>query len=144
MLQILCGLLFRGNMKYPCPFCLFDSYSSDRYNKEVWPSRTSFELQSFGVIRTPLISPDDIILPVLHIKLGLFKQFVKWMDKTTKAFEKIISFFSKIVTRKNSKWHICRSANRLSHRFYRVFLTSSCHGKNDSRINFDGFYSRFG
>ena len=43
--------------------------------------------------------------------------------------------FSKIVTKKNSKWHICRSANRLSHQFHRVFLTSTCQGKNYSWIN---------
>ena len=66
---------------------------SDYYNREIWPSTTSFELQSFGAIHIPPFSTGDIILPVLHIELGLFKQFVKWMDKTTVVFEKIISFF---------------------------------------------------
>ena len=110
MLQIVCCLHYQRNMKYPCPFCLFDSYSPDRYNKEVWPSRTLFELQSFGVIHIPLISTDDIILPVLHIKLGLFKQFVKWMDKTIEAY---------LSVRKSLISPILPS-----------FLTSFCHGKN--------------
>ena len=38
----------------------------------------------YNVIREPLVSQEKVLLPPLHIKLGLIKQFVKALD-----FEKI-------------------------------------------------------
>jgi hypothetical protein len=35
-----------------------------------------------NIIHEPLISRENIILPPLHIKLGLIKQFVKALDKS--------------------------------------------------------------
>ena len=35
---------------------------------------------------TPLVTTHKIILPPLHIKLGLFKQFVKALDKDSNNF----------------------------------------------------------
>ena len=40
-----------------------------------------------NVIKPPLVSRDKIILPPLHIKLGLIKQYVKALDKTGSCFE---------------------------------------------------------
>jgi len=71
MLQILCGLKYKGNMKYPCIFCLFDSYSISRYTISNWPSRTSFQIGEFGVINRPLIPRENVILPSLHIKSNI-------------------------------------------------------------------------
>ena len=39
-----------------------------------------------NVIREPLVGRDKIILPPLHIKLGLMKQFVKALDKDGSCF----------------------------------------------------------
>jgi len=36
---------------------------------------------------TPLVLPEKIYMPPLHIKLGLIKNFVKVMDKTGRGFE---------------------------------------------------------
>ena len=33
-----------------------------------------------NIINEPLVEPEKIILPLLHIKLGLMKQFVKALD----------------------------------------------------------------
>ena len=45
------------------------------------------------VINEPLIEAEKIILPTLHIKLGLFKQFVKTFDVDSVAFSKIVDAF---------------------------------------------------
>lgn len=40
-----------------------------------------------NVIRTPLIQPSNYLLPPLHIKLGLIKQYVKALDKDGDCFQ---------------------------------------------------------
>ena len=42
-----------------------------------------------NVIREILVERDKIILPPLHIKLGLMKQFVKALDKDGSCFSYI-------------------------------------------------------
>ena len=49
-----------------------------------------------NVIREPLARKEDIILPPLHIKLGLMKNFVKALDKTSDAFVYLRSKFPQI------------------------------------------------
>jgi hypothetical protein len=39
-------------------------------------------VEQANIIHEPLISRENIILPPLHIKLGLIKQFVKALDKS--------------------------------------------------------------
>lgn len=48
------------------------------------------------MINQPLINRENIILPPLHIKLGLMKQFVKALDKEGKCFNYIISAFPEL------------------------------------------------
>ena len=48
--------------------------------------RASHEPGKKNVSNEPLVSSDAIILPPLHIKLGLFKNFVKAMDKNGAGF----------------------------------------------------------
>jgi hypothetical protein len=48
-------------------------------------------------IRTqPLVNKDKILLPQLHIKLGLMKNFVKAMNKHGKRFEYLRNKFPKL------------------------------------------------
>ena len=46
-----------------------------------------------NVITEPLVERDRIILPPLHIKLGLMKQFVKALDKSGECFRYICEVF---------------------------------------------------
>ena len=50
-----------------------------------WPARDKNE-QENNIKQKPLLQSDRIHLPPLHIKLGLFKQFVKALDKDSFAF----------------------------------------------------------
>lgn len=71
----------------PCYICEWDSReTSQHYVRKNWPRRTTFRLGDKNVLNIPLVDPNNIILPPLHIKLGLMKQFVKALDKTGPAF----------------------------------------------------------
>ena len=43
----------------------------------------------------PLVVQEKILLPPLHIKLGLIKQFVKAFDKESEAFKYLVTAFPK-------------------------------------------------
>ncbi|GBP10891.1 hypothetical protein EVAR_5469_1 [Eumeta japonica] len=76
-----------GFTKYPCYLCLWDSRDrKNHYVKKEWPSRVQLNVGRHNVIRAPLIQPSNYLLPPLHIKLGLIKQYVKALDKDGDCF----------------------------------------------------------
>lgn len=76
-----------GYTKYMCFKCLWDSRARDKHYKiKVWPVRDTFEPGKANVEHKPLVDPNKIILPPLHIKLGLIKQFIKKLQHDSKAF----------------------------------------------------------
>lgn len=86
-----------GFTKYPCYLCLWDSRNrKDHYKDIQWPSRSSFEPGSKNIINESLVNPSKILIPPLHIKLGLMKQFVKALDKTGQCFLYLQTKFPKI------------------------------------------------
>lgn len=77
-----------GFTKYPCFLCLWDSRDRiNHYVQKEWPKRTEFHPGSRNIICRPLIDPSKILLPPLHIKLGLMKQFVKALNKDGHCFQ---------------------------------------------------------
>jgi hypothetical protein len=83
-----------GYTKYPCFICLWDSRADDQHwEKKDWPNREELVVGEKNVINEPLVNRDRIILPPLHIKLGLMKQFVKALDQNGACFSYICSEF---------------------------------------------------
>lgn len=77
-----------GYTKYPCFLCLWDSRAKqDHWVRREWPKREMMVVGEKNAIREPLVGRDKIILPPLHIKLGLMKQFVKALDQDGPCFE---------------------------------------------------------
>ena len=71
-----------GYTKHPCFLCYWDNRATDQHwVKKDWPSRQDLAVGDKNIINEPLVNRDRIILPPLHIKLGLMKQFVKALDK---------------------------------------------------------------
>ena len=68
-----------GNIPHPCAFCEFHAQSNERYNKIDWKYHDNFTVGEFSVENPSLIQSDHIFLPVLHLKLGIFKQFIKYL-----------------------------------------------------------------
>ena len=66
--------------KYCCFLCMWDSRDrSSHYIKKDCPAR-NLNTDEKNVIADPLVDPKDVLLPPLHIKLGLMKIFVKGMN----------------------------------------------------------------
>ena len=54
---------------------------SVHYQQREWPKRMEFVTGTHNVQRLPLIPAEKVLLPPLHIKLGLIKNFVKSLPK---------------------------------------------------------------
>ena len=83
--------LQQGFTKFNSFLCLWNSRA-----QKIWPARTDFCIGEQNVSHKPLVDPKDIILPALHIKLGLFKNFVKALNKDGPAYQYLREFFPKI------------------------------------------------
>uniref|UniRef100_A0A034VUX7 Uncharacterized protein n=1 Tax=Bactrocera dorsalis TaxID=27457 RepID=A0A034VUX7_BACDO len=90
---MLCGLQ-SGYTKHCCFLCKWDSRGrKDHYCIKDWPERVEFTIGMDNIKYVPLAMKEKIILPPLHIKLGLIKNFVKALDKEGKAFNYLQNFF---------------------------------------------------
>jgi len=86
-----------GFTKYPCCLCLWDSRDRQKHYKvKEWPVRTTYVPGSCNIIHDSLVDPSKILIPPLHIKLGLMKQFVKALDKNGKCFQYLQTKFPKL------------------------------------------------
>lgn len=96
VIAILVGLQ-AGYTKYNCFLCMWDSRAKDQhYKKRIWPKRNTFVPGKANIDNIPLVDQKNVILPPLHIKLGLMKNFVKSMDKTGKGFLYLRKLFPRI------------------------------------------------
>lgn len=93
MINLLVGLQ-SGNIKYPCYLCLWDSRDREKHwVKKVWEKRSKWEIGTYNVVYKKLVDVEKILIPPLHIKLGLMKQFVKALNTNSKCFKYIRSQF---------------------------------------------------
>lgn len=86
VINILRGLQ-PGNISYPCIYCLWNSRKKDHQYGGVQQSRETDQratrskqrasTETFNVIHEPLVDLSNILLPPLHIGLGLFSQLIK-------------------------------------------------------------------
>lgn len=85
----------KGLIKFLCYLCMWDSRSRNKHliQKE-WPIRQTLEAGMPNIVSDPIFSREKIILPHLHIKLGLMKQFVKAFNIQNECFQYIVSSFS--------------------------------------------------
>ena len=83
--------------KHPCFLCLWDSRAKEHHwLKKDWPVRENMLIGKSNVINKPLVSRERIILPPLHIKLGLMKQFVKALQLDGPTFTYLVNIMSGI------------------------------------------------
>ncbi|ESO03183.1 hypothetical protein HELRODRAFT_174081 [Helobdella robusta] len=86
-----------GYTKFCCFLCEWNSRDKvAHYTKKIWPIRDRMEPGHKNVLHEPLVLKKNIILPPLHIKLGLMKNFVKALDNTSDAFTYLRSMFPRI------------------------------------------------
>ena len=70
------------------------------WEKVDWSRRENLTEGEANIINEPLVAREKIILPPLHIKLGLMKQFVKALDKEGNGFNYICRSFPALSTQK--------------------------------------------
>ena len=96
MVAFLVGLQ-GGFTKFQCYLCLWDSRDTKaHYHRRDWPLRTDFSAGMHNVKWEPLVDYRKVLLPPLHIKLGLMKQFVKALDEESAAFQYLRQLFPKL------------------------------------------------
>ena len=96
MLGFLLGLQ-GGHTKYSCFLCSWNSRADGEHYKKIhWQTREELTQGMYNVIREPLISRKKVLLPPLHIKLGLVKQFVKALEFEGEVFQEIRSMFGRL------------------------------------------------
>lgn len=85
-----------GYTKYPCFLCEWDSRAKAKHwTDKVWPSRT-LKVGEKNVHFESLVDPKKVLLPPLHIKLGIMKQFVKALPKDGDTFKYLASKFPRL------------------------------------------------
>ncbi|GBM50999.1 hypothetical protein AVEN_199768-1 [Araneus ventricosus] len=67
------------------------------YMKRDWPQRAYFKPGERNVEHPPVAEPHKIIIPPLHIKLGLVKKLVKYMDNNGPAFKYLHETFPRLI-----------------------------------------------
>ncbi|KAI6655377.1 hypothetical protein LOD99_2212 [Oopsacas minuta] len=86
-----------GCTKHACFLCLWNGRADDQhYGKNDWPVREELFPGIHNVIHNALVKPEKVLLPPLHIKLGLVKQFIKSLNPDSDAFKHIRSMFPKV------------------------------------------------
>jgi len=92
-IAILTGLQ-PGYTEHCCINNLWDSRNSaQHYTRKGWLVRHVDVPGTSNIANLPLVDRKNVILPPLHIKLGLIKQLVKALDKKSSIFKHLIQKF---------------------------------------------------
>jgi hypothetical protein len=77
-----------GYTKFPCFLCEWNSRArSQHWKQKQCPSRVSLMLGAKNIAWESLVDPQKVLLPLIHIKLGLMKQFVKALQRDRNCFK---------------------------------------------------------
>ena len=96
VIALLMGLQL-GYNKFCCFLCEWDSRDKKKhYIKKEWPKHESLMPGQKNVLHPSLVNSDMIILPSLHIRLGLYKTFVKALDKSGAGFHYLKEKFPRV------------------------------------------------
>ena len=82
-----------GLQQYGCYMCLWQSRKKNRYGHADWPFRTSHVVGKENQKSKPLILQNRILLPPLHIKLGIVKNFITSILSNLSAAERLHTLF---------------------------------------------------
>lgn len=90
--------LLRGmQLGYTKNMCLWDTrFTGDQYNAQNWPSRDEIRIRRNNIIEIPLVPMEKVLLPPLHIKLGIVKNFLKALAPEGNAFNELRRIFPRL------------------------------------------------
>ncbi|QQP52525.1 Uncharacterized protein FKW44_004703, partial [Caligus rogercresseyi] len=70
------------------------------YVKKEWPARDQLVPGARNIIHEPLVDREKILIPPLHLKLGLMKQFTRALDKDGRCFNYLCRAFPRLTSEK--------------------------------------------
>jgi len=83
-----------GYTKYPCFLRMWDSRARHlHWTKSMWPLRYALTPGSSNINYKSLVTRGKILLPPLHIKFGLMKQFCKLLRRDGDCWKMLLSKF---------------------------------------------------
>jgi len=86
-----------GYVKHGCFLCNWDSrWSGNQYSRKDWVMRAEEEIGQLNIINPRLVPLDKILIPPLHIKLGVVKNFIKSIDAKGPALPYLKTLFPKL------------------------------------------------
>jgi hypothetical protein len=68
-----------------------EQQGSVSYSRKDWPARKSLEPGVMNVENQPLVEMSKILLPSMHLKLGLMKKLIKAMNQEEAAFTYLLT-----------------------------------------------------
>lgn len=81
----------------PCFLCEWDSRDrQNHWQRREWPTRGPLTPGTKNVMNVPPVEPTKVLLPTLHIKLGIMSQFVRALDKDSECFKYICSVYHRM------------------------------------------------
>lgn len=89
-----------GRTKNSCFICTWISTAKIDHYHATWEKRGEFVIGIMNVKENSLVPPEKILLPTLHIKLGLISSFVRKLNKEDDAFKYLKVLFPKLSTAK--------------------------------------------
>lgn len=102
VVALLCGLQ-TGYTRNMCYLCLWETRYGEpcyalQYQKRNWTPRTNRRIGKGNVVNTELVPMERILLPPLHIKLGIVKNFIKVLIKrgNEEAFQRLRCIFPRL------------------------------------------------
>lgn len=94
------GIILKGGFpSYFCFLCDWDSrYQGNQYKRTNWRARDAENEKKLKLKNEPLIKQStDILLPPLHIKLGIASKFIKTaVESSTEVFDCLKTIFPKL------------------------------------------------
>lgn len=85
-----------GRTKNSCFICTWISTAKIDHYSATWEKRSTFEIGIMNVKENSLVKPEKILLPTLHIKLGLIASFIRKIKKDDDAFKYLKILFPKL------------------------------------------------
>ena len=83
-------------------FCVFGTAGLAKRTglEKNWPTRNEFTLGVLNILHESLVNPQHVLLPPLHIKLEMMKQFVKALNKESGGLKYLCGVFQALSTEK--------------------------------------------
>ncbi|MEL7308306.1 MAG: hypothetical protein AAGK05_10875 [Pseudomonadota bacterium] len=136
-----------GWPKFQCFICEWDSRDKrNHFVRKDWKARDEHKIGDKNIINEPLVPKEKIIMPPLHIKLGLMTQFVKALTKNdSPAIDVFREKFPKISAAKISAGVFVGPQIRECFKdpaFTRNFSTDELSAWESFRCVVDGFLGR--